>query len=57
MKNSLWTTFLLLVCGGLGLGPLLAGMLVQYAPQPLDLVFAVHIAMAVLGGVAVLVVP
>ncbi|BBZ08686.1 MFS transporter [Mycolicibacterium doricum] len=43
--------------GGLGLGPLLAGMLVQYAPQPLDLVFAVHIAMAVLGGVAVLVVP
>jgi MFS family permease len=43
--------------GGLGAGPLLAGLLVQYAPQPLHLVFAVHIAMAVLAGVAVLVVP
>ncbi|WP_172800471.1 MFS transporter [Mycobacterium sp. IS-1496] len=43
--------------GGLGAGPLLAGLLVQYAPQPLDLVFTVHIAMAVLAGVAVLVVP
>lgn len=43
--------------GGLGAGPLLAGLLVQYAPQPLDLVFAVHIAMAVLAGVAVFVVP
>jgi MFS family permease len=43
--------------GGLGAGPLLAGILVQYAPQPLQLVFAVHIAMAVLAGVAVLIVP
>jgi MFS family permease len=43
--------------GGLGAGPLLAGILVQHAPQPLQLVFAVHIAMAVLAGVAVLIVP
>ncbi|MCV7169094.1 MFS transporter [Mycobacterium manitobense] len=43
--------------GGLGLGPLLAGLLVQYAPQPLHLAFVVHIAMAVLAGIAVYVVP
>ncbi|BBY14637.1 MFS transporter [Mycolicibacterium litorale] len=43
--------------GGLGAGPLLAGFLVQYAPQPLHLVFVVHIVMAVLAGLAVLIVP
>jgi MFS family permease len=43
--------------GGLGIGPLLAGLLVQYAPQPLHLAFVVHIAMAVLAGIAVFVVP
>jgi MFS family permease len=43
--------------GGLGLGPLLAGLLVQYAPQPLHLAFAVHIAMAALAAIAVSVVP
>lgn len=43
--------------GGLGGGPLLAGLLVQYAPQPLHLTFIVHIAMVVLAAVAVLVVP
>lgn len=43
--------------GGLGLGPLLAGLLVQYAPQPLHLAFVVHIAMATLAGIAVFVVP
>lgn len=43
--------------GGLGAGPLLAGLLAQYAPQPLHLVFVVHIVMAVLAGLAVLVVP
>ncbi|WP_235624243.1 MFS transporter [Mycolicibacterium goodii] len=43
--------------GGLGGGPLLAGVLVQYAPQPLHLPFLVHIGMAVLAGVAVLVIP
>ncbi|WP_185296487.1 MFS transporter [Mycolicibacterium litorale] len=43
--------------GGLGGGPLLAGLLVQYAPHPLHLVFVVHIVMAVLAGLAVLTVP
>ena len=43
--------------GGLGIGPLLAGLLVQYAPEPLHLSFIVHIVLALLAGVAVLVVP
>jgi MFS family permease len=43
--------------GGLGIGPLLAGVLVQYAPAPLHLSFIVHIVLAVLAGVAVLIVP
>jgi MFS family permease len=43
--------------GGLGIGPLLAGVLVQYAPAPLQLSFIVHIVLAALAGVAVLVVP
>jgi MFS family permease len=43
--------------GGLGIGPLLAGVLVQYAPAPLHLSFIVHIGLAVLAGIAVLVVP
>jgi MFS family permease len=43
--------------GGLGIGPLLAGVLVQYAPAPLQLSFIVHIALALLAGMAVLVVP
>ncbi|MCV7285971.1 MFS transporter [Mycolicibacterium wolinskyi] len=43
--------------GGLGAGPLLAGLLVQFAPQPLHLPFVVHIALAVLAGIAILVVP
>ena len=30
--------------GGLSSGPILAGVLVQYAPQPLRLAFVVHIA-------------
>ena len=41
--------------GGLGLGPLLAGLLVQYAPAPLRLTFVVHIALVVLAALAVLV--
>ncbi|TRW78682.1 MFS transporter [Mycolicibacterium sp. 018/SC-01/001] len=40
--------------GGLGLGPVLAGVLVQYAPKPLDLSFVVHLALAGAAGVAVL---
>ncbi|MGE2737121.1 MFS transporter [Mycolicibacterium vaccae] len=43
--------------GGLGAGPLLAGVLVQYAPRPLDLSFAVHLALATLAAVAVLAAP
>jgi len=43
--------------GGLGIGPLLAGVLVQYAPAPLHLSFVVHIALALLAGLAVLIVP
>jgi MFS family permease len=43
--------------GGLGLGPLLAGLLVEYAPAPLHLSFIVHMVLAVLAGAAVLVVP
>jgi MFS family permease len=43
--------------GGLGIGPLLAGLLVEYAPAPLHLSFLVHIALAVLAGIAVVVVP
>jgi MFS family permease len=39
--------------GGMGLGPLLAGLLVQYAPDPLKLAFVVHI---VLMGFAVAIV-
>ncbi|MFN6546175.1 MFS transporter [Mycolicibacterium nivoides] len=43
--------------GGLGAGPLLAGLLVEYAPQPLLLPFVVHIVLAVLAGIALLIVP
>jgi MFS family permease len=43
--------------GGLGAGPVVAGLLVQYAPYPLHLSFALHIALALLAGIAVLVVP
>ncbi|MBY0291129.1 MAG: MFS transporter [Mycobacteriaceae bacterium] len=43
--------------GGLGAGPVLAGVLVQYAPHPLQLSFILHIALALLAGIAVLVVP
>ncbi len=43
--------------GGLGAGPLLAGLLVQYAPYPLHLTFIVHIGLALLAGGAVLAVP
>jgi MFS family permease len=42
--------------GGLGIGPLLAGLLVEYAPQPLHLSFIVHIVLALLAGAAVLIV-
>ena len=40
--------------GGLGLGPLLAGLLVQYAPDPLQLSFVVHIVLVLIALAAVL---
>jgi MFS family permease len=43
--------------GGLGTGPVLAGLLVQYAPHPLQLSFVVHLMLVALAVGAVLVVP
>ncbi len=43
--------------GGLGAGPLLAGVLVQYAPHPMQLPFVVHIVLVVLAIAAVLLAP
>lgn len=43
--------------GGLGLGPLIAGMLVEYAPAPLALPYIVDIALLVVAGVAVALTP
>ncbi|MFD6244455.1 MFS transporter [Streptomyces roseolus] len=38
--------------GGLGCGPLLAGLLAEYAPEPLLLPFAVHLALVALSALA-----
>lgn len=43
--------------GGLGLGPLVAGALVQYAPWPLHLSFVLHLILLVFAAAAVAVVP
>lgn len=43
--------------GGLGLGPLLAGLLVQYLPQPMRLPFAIDIALLIVAAVAVYFIP
>ncbi|MGV0836020.1 MFS transporter [Mycolicibacterium thermoresistibile] len=43
--------------GGLGAGPLIAGVLVEYAPWPLHLTFWVHIVLAVLAAAAIAVTP
>ena len=43
--------------GGLGAGPLLAGLLVEYAPEPLRLTFVVHIVLALLAAGAVVTAP
>ncbi|MGH9130007.1 MAG: MFS transporter [Acidimicrobiales bacterium] len=43
--------------GGLGLGPLLAGFLAQYAPAPTVLVFLVYIGLLVVAAAAIWVVP
>ncbi|KDF00998.1 MFS transporter [Mycolicibacterium aromaticivorans JS19b1 = JCM 16368] len=43
--------------GGLGIGPILAGILAQYAPSPLKLTYLIHIGLMVLAAVAILSVP
>jgi MFS family permease len=43
--------------GGLGAGPIFAGVLVQYAPHPLELSFVVHIVLVVLAIGAILLAP
>jgi len=43
--------------GGLGLGPVLAGLLVQYVPHPLQLPFVIHIVLATLAIIAIALVP
>jgi MFS family permease len=43
--------------GGLGAGPVLAGLLVQYVPRPLQTSFVVHIVLVALAAGAVLLAP
>ncbi|MFE9250457.1 MFS transporter [Streptomyces sp. NPDC007088] len=43
--------------GGLGCGPLLAGLLAQYAPWPLRLPYLVHLGLLLLAGLAVQLLP
>jgi MFS family permease len=43
--------------GGLGLGPLIAGLFAQYAPHPTTLVFEVYLAVLAAGGLCLLFVP
>nr|ABS50473.1 NapR9 [Streptomyces aculeolatus] len=43
--------------GGLGLGPLLSGILAQYAPWPLKLPFLVHLALLVAAAAAIWMLP
>ncbi|MCQ8187345.1 MFS transporter [Streptomyces rugosispiralis] len=43
--------------GGLGLGPLLAGVLAEYAPAPLKLVFVVDLVLVAVGAAVVLALP
>jgi MFS family permease len=43
--------------GGLGLGPLLAGLLAQYAPRPTVLPFVVQLGLVAIAGLGLLVVP
>ena len=43
--------------GGLALGPLLAGLLAQYAPDPTVLPFVVQLGLVAVGGLGLLVVP
>lgn len=43
--------------GGLGLGPLFAGLLIEYGPAPLHLSFALHVGLVILAIGAVLLAP
>jgi MFS family permease len=43
--------------GGLGLGPLIAGLFAQYAPHPTTLVFEVYLAVLAIAGLALLFIP
>ena len=43
--------------GGLGLGPLIAGLFAQYAPQPTVLVFEVYLAVLAVAGLCLFLVP
>ena len=43
--------------GGLGLGPLIAGLFSQYAPHPTTLVFEVYLAVLVAAGLCLLFIP
>jgi len=43
--------------GGLGLGPLIAGLFAQYAPQPTVLVFEVYLGVLAVAGLCLLLVP
>jgi MFS family permease len=43
--------------GGLGLGPLLAGLLAQYAPRPTVLPFIVQLGLVAVAGLALLAIP
>ncbi len=43
--------------GGLGLGPLIAGLFAQYAPHPTVLVFAVYLVLLVVAGLCLFLVP
>ena len=43
--------------GGLGLGPLIAGLFAQYAPHPTTLVFEVYLAVLAVAGLCLLFIP
>ena len=43
--------------GGLGLGPLIAGLLAQYAPHPTTLVFEAYLAVLAAAGVCLMFIP
>jgi predicted MFS family arabinose efflux permease len=43
--------------GGLGLGPLVAGIVTEYAPYPTRMIFVVHTVLLVIAGLGLLAVP